>query len=342
MPDDDNSHLDIPEFLRRQKDGTAPVIPKPPQATRPAPLKMSPTSQAGPVEVVETIQPPPLSDVAVIVAKRRKVKTDRRIAKLTSSQDMKNIPPAFRRWDQRRSKWYDSRIVDRQKLLAAAARLGIKLENTEMDKYTVQAYHQDQVITRGTATLPATAADFEIQAKLQAVAKRAGLAKVDKIEVINPDGTVSETWTVDFENKLLHKSGAELTIPTTPPKDDSVTAAKQETTDMAATAKKATKAKKAPAKKAVAKKAAKGKKAAASNARKRVAANGASKPGVIATIIETMKRDKGGSQEEILAVLVKKFPDREEKGMRKTIQIQAPKHAKKKVHDDKRGLVYHG
>ncbi len=194
------------------------------------------------------------------------------------------------------------------------------------DKLTIQAYHQDQAIERGKTTLPATADASTLQAKLQAAAKRAGLRKIDKIDVINPDGTVAETWTVDFENKVLHKSGAELSIPATPPAKD---AGEQE--------------KKPMAKKATAKKAAK--KKATSNARTKAKSNGEGKGrgvGVIATIVDTIGRSKGASQDEIVEVLVKKFPDRGEDQMRATVKIQANKNAKKKEKDEKRGLVYYG
>jgi hypothetical protein len=325
MTDDD--HLDIPEFLRRQKDGSLSpsVQPQPSQVARPAPPKVSPMPEAEPVAVVQTIAP---SEVAERAERRKLAKQSKRLGNMKANLEMKSIPPAFRRWDQRTSKWYDSRIVDRQKLLAAAARLGIKLENTEMEKFTILAYNKDTIIERGRTSLPATASDFEVQAKLQAAAKRAGLRKIDKLEVINPDGTVAETWTVDFENKMLHKSGAELSIPATAPQPEG----EQETTEMASTAKKKSTAKKAAKKKAT------------SNARK-AAGNGSGKPrgvGVIATIIDTIKRDRGASQDEIVAVLVKKFPDRGEDAMRATVKIQANKNAKKKDKDDKRGLVYYG
>jgi hypothetical protein len=65
-------------------------------------------------------------------------------------------------------------------------------------------------------------------------------------------------------------------------------------------------------------------------------------PGVIVTIIETISCDKGANADEIMAVLVKKFPDRDEAGMRKTVGIQANKNATSKNRDDeKRGLVYY-
>lgn len=63
-------------------------------------------------------------------------------------------------------------------------------------------------------------------------------------------------------------------------------------------------------------------------------------PGVIATILETMSRDKGATADEMLAVLVKAFPDREADGMRKTVLIQASKNCTSKERDERRGLVY--
>ena len=64
-------------------------------------------------------------------------------------------------------------------------------------------------------------------------------------------------------------------------------------------------------------------------------------PGVISTIIETISREKGASADEIVAVLVKASPDREEAGMRKTVIIQSNKNCTSKEVDEKRGKVSH-
>jgi hypothetical protein len=88
------------------------------------------------------------------------------------------------------------------------------------------------------------------------------------------------------------------------------------------------KAKKTAAKKATAKKTAKG-------------STGAAKPGVISTIVEIISRETGATADEILTVLVKKFPDRDPDGMRKTIGIQASKNSSSKERDEKRGLIYY-
>ena len=86
-------------------------------------------------------------------------------------------------------------------------------------------------------------------------------------------------------------------------------------------------AKKTAAKKPIAKKATNG--------------NGAAKgPGVIATIVETISRDRGASADEIVEILTGKFKDRDPDGMRKTVRIQAAKNATSKDRDEKRGLVY--
>ena len=68
--------------------------------------------------------------------------------------------------------------------------------------------------------------------------------------------------------------------------------------------------------------------------------NGTKGPGVIATIVETIRREKGATSDECLAVLVKAFPDRDPDGMIKTIRIQAAKNATSKERDEERGLVY--
>jgi hypothetical protein len=65
------------------------------------------------------------------------------------------------------------------------------------------------------------------------------------------------------------------------------------------------------------------------------------KKGVIATIIETISRAKGASVEEVVAVLIKAFPDRDADSMRGTVRIQCAKNCTSKDKDDKRGLVYY-
>lgn len=198
-----------------------------------------------------------------------------------------------------------------------------------MTKLTIRAFHQDQEIVRGKTSLPATASELEIQAKLQAAAKRAGIRKIDRLDVLNPDDTVLESWTVDFENKTLHKTGAELSIPATPPVQEAP-AGEQETTEMARPAKKKVAAKKV------------AKKKAASNSRKAAGNGGGRGVGVIAAIVEGISRKQGASQDELVTILTKKFPDRDAEGMRGTVKIQANRNAKKKEKDEKRGLVYYG
>jgi hypothetical protein len=63
--------------------------------------------------------------------------------------------------------------------------------------------------------------------------------------------------------------------------------------------------------------------------------------GVIATVVETISRAQGASIPEIMAVLIKRFPDRAEKGMKATTGIQVSKHCTSKINDDKRGIVYY-
>ena len=67
----------------------------------------------------------------------------------------------------------------------------------------------------------------------------------------------------------------------------------------------------------------------------------AARPGVIATIIETISRDRGATADEIVAVLVKAFPDRDADGMRNTVLLQASKNATSKERDETRGLIYY-
>lgn len=55
------------------------------------------------------------------------------------------------------------------------------------------------------------------------------------------------------------------------------------------------------------------------------------RPGVIASIVEAIENagEKGISKESILKILVKKFPDRQEKSMKNTINIQVPNRISK-------------
>ena len=62
--------------------------------------------------------------------------------------------------------------------------------------------------------------------------------------------------------------------------------------------------------------------------------------GVIASIVEIISRERGATIDEIVAILSKKFPDRDEVGMAATARVQANAHATSKVRDAKRGLVY--
>jgi hypothetical protein len=69
---------------------------------------------------------------------------------------------------------------------------------------------------------------------------------------------------------------------------------------------------------------------------KKTSAPKAKGPGVIATVMDTISRDKGATAEAIVAVLVKAFPDRKPDGMRKTVIIQANKNCTSKETDEKR------
>jgi hypothetical protein len=93
--------------------------------------------------------------------------------------------------------------------------------------------------------------------------------------------------------------------------------------------------KKAPAKKAPAKKTSK---PASKSTKKPTGGKG---PGVIATIVECISREKGSTVDETLAVLIKAFPDRDPDGMRKTAMIQSNKQKTSKEVVDGRGTVFY-
>ena len=67
------------------------------------------------------------------------------------------------------------------------------------------------------------------------------------------------------------------------------------------------------------------------------------KPGVLSTILEVLKKGKPITKEGILAVLVKRFPDRAAESMAKTINVQVPnriaKEHKVKIDKTEKGYV---
>ena len=64
--------------------------------------------------------------------------------------------------------------------------------------------------------------------------------------------------------------------------------------------------------------------------------------GVVATVIKTIQRPAGATANELLAVLVKHFPDRTPKGMMTTARIQANKHATRRAKDEDGATRYFG
>lgn len=65
------------------------------------------------------------------------------------------------------------------------------------------------------------------------------------------------------------------------------------------------------------------------------------RPGIIAVLMEMMRRSGGASKVEMLAELVRRFPQREAKGMASTIAIQSRKLSTRTFEDPKRGRVYY-
>ena len=167
--------------------------------------------------------PPPPPDIVVVEPTMetqhkqfKRVKTSNRLARMKQNLDLNKIPLAFRQWDPRKSSWVDSRVDHQARLKAGAQRLGITLESTAMDILTIIPYAVDNTaIDRGQTTIWENAADFEIQAKVVKAANRAGVKKVQRVEVTNPDGSLKETWTLDLDSKMLNKVGSEQSVPVT-------------------------------------------------------------------------------------------------------------------------------
>jgi hypothetical protein len=305
-PNDKNP--DIPEFL------------KIPQVQRDSAWKKNPPQQPASPVVPAKHRLPTTEEQVFQEATRnvKKFRTEKRIAMLKIKQEWKSIPEQFRRWDPRQGKFVDERIDDQKRLLNAAERLGITLETDDMTKLTIVPYveGQDLPVTRAKTTVAADVPGWELQTKIRQAGIRAG-KKLQRVEVVDAEGLVTAVWQLDKENDLL--TNGTVTIPMKPVQTE------QEVKQEKSMARKA---------KSVAKK--------NGVAKAKAEARAAKGPGVIATIIETIKRDRGATAEEIVAILVKRFPDRKAKSMHSTVKIQANKNAKKKDRDDKRGLIYYG
>lgn len=293
----------IPAFLVISEDERRAARDAARQSPPPAPMQPAPTVDATRAAMEEAL------------VARKKVKADKRIGRMRASLHAKSIPDAFRRWDSLKNKFVDTREEDRERRKKFAAAAGIQLESDTMDKLHIIPYgvpgegEERPKLARGVTTIAANAPDFEVESKVTSAALRAG-SKTDMVEVVDAEGVVLETWAkVEGQNKLESRSSGR-TI-----------AIMRENKERETVAKKAAKKK-------------------ANGARKAPPPNRG--VGVIATIIETMKRDRGASVDEMVAVLSKKFPDRAADSMIKTARIQAAKNAKKKDKDDKRGLVYYG
>lgn len=65
------------------------------------------------------------------------------------------------------------------------------------------------------------------------------------------------------------------------------------------------------------------------------------RPGIIAFIMEMMQAERGASRAEMVAALVKRFPDREVRGMTSTVGIQSRKLATRTEEIVGRGKVFY-
>lgn len=287
----------MPDFLRISQEARnetwAKNPPKPPTLVE-APKPPAP------------IQAPPM-------APKTKARLAEGKARKKVAEEFHLIPAEYRRWDPRRSKFVDERVDYTRRLKAAAEKLGIILEDDMKFKIVPYIAGQTLPYDRAATSISVTAPQWERDDKIKKAALRAG-KKLERVEVVDHQGALTATWTVDSEKKSLHNQATGTSISLTEEQAQPVTET-QEEADMASKSKKVSKA----------------------NGSSKKA--GEKKPGVIATIVETMKRDRGASADEILAVLVKKFPDRTQKGMMATVRIQANRNAKKKDKDEKRGGV---
>lgn len=183
-------------------------------------------------------------------------------------------------------------------------------EYIDMPKWTITPYDaNDAVIQRGVTSIAEGSGEVVVYAKMGAAFHRCATGTVKKIVVTNGGSEIIRQWD---EN-----SSAPLPKPTVTEKPDKVDVKK-------AKAKGAKRAAKADGKKS----------------------KGEAIPrghGVIATVLETLGNSgkKGATVTEMLAVLIKAFPDRDPEAMTKTIRIQMSRNEATKDKDEKRGIVYY-
>jgi hypothetical protein len=249
-----------------------------------------------------------------------------RIAKLLAGQAKKKqgkIDLTGKRWDSVRNRFVDEIPIR-------------KTQDAIMAKsWKVTPFDGDGApITKGCLKIEEGTLQVEILTKMGEAFHRCPEGSVKKIIVTDAADGIIREW---------EEGGAELPKPEAP-------AEEEETLEQVAK-KAAKKGAKRGVKEVAAKKKGKAAKPAAKSGGKAAPkTNGAGRgsatpgrgPGVIATIVETIQRPKGASVDEILEVLVKKFPDRKPASMTATIRIQANRNCKSKDKDEKRGLVYFG
>lgn len=190
-----------------------------------------------------------------------------------------------------------------------------KSQEYEMPKWKITCLDAEgKTIERGSTSVPDDTGQVELFAKMGAAYFRCAKGTVKKVRVESEAGELIREWE---EGRNAEFPKPDPKAPKPPPKVEVVSAAKDRTKPGSKT---------------------KGGKVSATSKGKE---GGVKKVGVIATIVETMSRKSGASVPEIVAVLLKKFPDRDEKGMTSTVRIQANKQSTSKEKDDKRGTVYY-
>lgn len=197
-----------------------------------------------------------------------------------------------------------------------------KSQEYEMPKWKITCLDAEgKIIERGSTSVPDDTGQVELFTKMGAAYFRCAKGAVKKVRVESEAGELIREWE-EGHNAEFPKPDPKAPKPAPKIEVKSVSAAKPN-------------GKAKPGSKT------KGDKASAPPSKGKGKEGGIKKVGVIATIVETMSRKSGASVPEIVAVLMKKFPDRDEKGMTSTVRIQANKQSTSKEKDDKRGTVYY-
>ena len=263
----------------------------------------------------------------------KRIKAQTRIVKMKAGLARKQTTPFSTkglRWDTNNSKWIPDGLGTTSTTIQ-------QTQEDLMPKFVIKPLDKfGHAVMRAVTSIQDTATDTEIEDKVKQAVKRGG-SKVVAVTLSGADGQPTKSWAVDekgevgtceveaFQSKTTDEAWNDQTAIRTIPADAIAALAEATTPDTGAAeqSEENNMAKKTKSKTA-----------------KKTGVKKERKPGVIAAVIDMISRDNGATIAQIVAVLVKKFPDRKEKSMTSTAKIQANKNATSKDKNASGDVVY--